>query len=791
MFKITRSPRVEKLRDMVITTPAICVERAYYMTESYKETENMPSVLRRAYSFENVFNKMSVRIEEGELLAGWPTTKMRGGALLQEIHSIWVEPEVDTVQDREWERYEPLSDDEKDKILNYIMPYWKGKTMYEKWAGMVPKEYADMESVFVSTGGYVRNGQHQAHVAANYPHILENGLNGTIADLERRMKELDITVPGNLERYNFYKAAAILQRSVITFAERHADLAEKMAGEEKDAVRKKELLKMAETCRYVPANTPRTFYEAVQMILFIYCCVMNEGWGAGNSLGRPDQYLLEYYERDIANGVITREEAQEILELLLIKLNTAVCLGEGFFAVAWAGYPVMNGLTIGGVKKDGMDAVNELSYLFLDAEEQIGLTSEDIVVRFSRRNPEKFCLRAIEVAKNLKGKLKFIGDESMIQSMLYAGLPVEAARNYISTGCHNPSATAVSHDGDGQTMSFAQILEFALNNGVRRKDGVKYGIETGDPKQFASFEQILEAFQAQYENAVQIHFMYKYVDMKLLDEDGPCTLISSFLDSCLERGVDVYGVGTYPYASHTLGLTGAANVGDSLAAIKKVVFDDKKATMEELIDALDANFEGYDELHYLLSKAPKFGNNDEYVDGILRYVLGRVCDYNKQFKTYKGRQCGTNIFAMTANIPFGWNLGATPDGRKAWEPLAEGGISPHQGRNIKGLTATLNSVAHLDQIKLTNGSILNVRVSPGAVKDNASMIKFTRMIRSFFEDGGNLVQFNFTDNATLRAAQKEPEKYKDLLVRVATYSSYFVEISPQLQENIIQRNELE
>jgi formate C-acetyltransferase len=350
---------------------------------------------------------------------------------------------------------------------------------------------------------------------------------------------------------------------------------------------------------------------------------------------------------------------------------------------------------------------------------------------------------------------------------------------------------ALSHDGGGIVFNYALPLELALNNGKLQKTGEQIGPQTGAPRNFKTFGEVLDAFEKQYEAMLNISFAYRYVDMKLLAENAPCTLISSFLDSCLERGVGVYDVGTYPYATHTTGLCGAPDVGDSLAVIKKLVFDDKKISMDRLLNALENNFEGFEDVLFMAQKVAKFGNDNDYVDSILRDVLVRSCDYSKQFTTYKGRKCSTACLGMTANIPFGANLGATPDGRKAGEPLSEGGISPHQGRNVSGATASLNSVAKLDHVKLANGSIYNMRVAGRAVKDDDALRSFTRMIRTYFENGGNLVQFNFASNEMLRAAQRDPEKYKDLLVRVATYSAFFVEISSDLQENIIARNELE
>jgi choline trimethylamine-lyase len=788
---MSRTERVTGLREMMLRIPEVCVERAYYMTESYTQTESFPNVLRRAKALANVLEKMPVRIEAGELIVGWPTGKVRGGTLIVELNSEWILRELDTVQDRKWEKYQPLTREEKDRITNYIMPYWKGKTLYEKWDAAIPEKARALENIIQSSGGYVRSGHHAAHVAANYQSILNSGLNQLMRGIEGRMASVDLHIPGELEKHHFYEAALITQRAVIRHAERYAELAESLADAETNEKRRHELKMIVEACRWVPANKPRTFYEAIQAIWMVYIALMIEGWGAGMSLGRPDQYLLPFYLHDIDTGIITREEAHELLCLLLIKLNSAINLEEGFLASCFAGYPVMCGLTIGGVTPDGSDAVNDLSYLFLDAEEDIGLTSEDVVVRINKKNPESFAVRSFEVAKNLKGKLKFVSDETTIQSMLYNGIPIAYARDYISTGCHNPTVPFCSHDIGGIVFNYAMMMELALNDGKLRSNGMQVGPQTGDPRTFKSFEEVVEAFHRQYEAMLQVSFLYRYQDMLLLATDTPCPLLSSFLDSCLEKGVDIYNVGTYPYATHTTGLGGVADVGDSLAAIKKVVFDDRKITMETLIKALDNNFEGFEEVRHLLQKAPKFGNDDDHVDLILKEVLARSCDYSRQFKTYKDRKCTTSSLTMTANIPFGAGMGATPDGRKAGEPLAEGGISPHQGRNISGATATLNSVAKLDQVKLTNGSILNMRISPGTVKDNNALRKFTAMIRTFFENGGNLVQFNFTDNKILRDAQKHPENYKDLLVRVATYSAYFIEISPELQDNIIERIELE
>lgn len=778
--------RVAKLRDRQVTTPEICVERAYYMTESYRQTESLPSVMRRAKALEHILHCMSIRIDDGELVVGWPTTKVRGGAMLVEVNAAWVLGELDSVQDREWEKYKPLTKKEKEQIKE-IIPYWKGKTLSEKWEKLVSPEALKLENI-VQNGGYARNCHHMAHACPDYQHILEAGLEGIIAELEQHRAELDLTEPENMERYHWYTASILCQKASIEFAHRHAQLARKKAQQESDPKRRAELEEIALRCERVPEKPARNLPEAIQSIWLIFMTSMIECWGAGMSLGRLDQYMYPYYVQALADGM-TRDEAKEWFSLLLVKLNGVINLQEGFLSRAFSGYPVMQGVTIGGITPEGADAVNDLTYLLLDAEEEVGLTAEDLVVRVNCKNSKRYVMRACEVARNLHGKLKFVGDESTIQSMLQLGISVEKARDYISTGCHNPMIPAYSHNVSAVIFNYALIIELTLNNGVLRKTGEQIGPRTGDPRTFTEFSQLTDAFEKQFEAMADISFQYKNADMKLYGEETPCPMLSAYYGLCRERGVDLYQVGTYPYATHATPLCGIANVADSLAAIKQLIYDEKKITMDELLRALDRNYEGEDRILSLVQKAPKFGNDDDRVDLIARDVVARSCDYLLAHHTYRGRKSSAASVAMTSNISYGEVMGATPDGRRAGEPLAEGGISPHQGRNRSGMTTTLNSVSKLDQVKLTNGSILNVRMSYDSVKNQDGLEKFTDMLRTFFENGGNLAQFNFTSNEMLRDAQKHPDRYKDLLVRVATYSSYFVELSPTLQENIINRTE--
>ncbi|WP_371379389.1 formate C-acetyltransferase/glycerol dehydratase family glycyl radical enzyme [Sporomusa aerivorans] len=781
--------KIKKLREKMVTTPQICVERAYFMTESYKETEGQPNVIRRAKALKKILEKMSIRIDECELLAGWPTSKIRGGALMPEIQWQWILEEMDTFSTRAWDKYQPLTEQERTQLLE-CLPYWQGKSLQDQVMNMVPEEFHKYDHVVQTSIGFSENGHHFAHVAVDYESILTQGLDGIEIKVDESVTHINLAELTDIDKYHFYKAVKITFAAVRDFARRYAALASSLAQAESDPERQAELVSIAAMCRQVPAKPARNFHEALQSIWLVFMVLMIEGWGAGMSFGRLDQYLNPFYKQDLTAGKITKEQAHELLSLLLIKMNGVINVASGTVATFMGGYPVMQGITVGGITLDGKDAVNEMSYLLLDAEKEVGLNAEDLVVRVNRLTPDCFVIKACETAKHLRGKLKFVSDETTIQSMLTNGIPIDHARNYISTGCHNPTVPAVSHDIGGVSFNLPLMVELALNNGVSRLTGEPLGPQTGDPRTFTSFADVWNAYKQQVAALVQVSFVYKNVDLKLYAQT-PYPFQSALFPGCIEKGLDINCGGTAPYATHTTAFIGAPNVGDSLAAVKKAVFDDKAITMNQLIDALDNNFEGCENIRYILQSAPKFGNDEDYVDLLTRQALAYACDTVSRHRTFAGIKSTTACLTMTGNIPMGYAVGALPDGRKAREPLAEGGISPHQGRNISGPTATLRSVAKLDQVKLTNGSILNMRFSADAVKDDVKIKKFVALLRTFCETGGNLVQFNFISNTTLRAAQKNPEQYKDLLVRVATYSAYYVELSPELQNDIIARMEFE
>jgi len=782
------SERVERLKQKMLAPPEICIERGYLMTESYKETEAEPPVIRRAKALKKIMEEMTIGIEDGELIVGNTTSKVRGGPLIPEVHQWYLE-EMDTISAREWDRYAPLTEEEKAKMRESL-PYWNGKSLYEKWHAILPKYATNLVHKIVSGPAYCTNNHHIAHIGID-GRVVNRGLNGIKKEVDERIAKLNLTDIRDLEKLQFLRAVNITLEAVPNFAKRYAELARSLAEKEPNAQRKAELEKIAEACDWVPANPARSFYEALQSVWLTYVALMIEGWGNGIGFGRPDQYLYPLYKKDIEEGKITKEEARELIELVYVKLNGSVVPQGSEMVRTFAGHAIWANIALGGITKEGKDAVNELTYLFLDAEENVKLMSEDLIVRIHKSNPDAYVIRAVEVLKTLRGKFKFVSDETTIKQLMRDGKPEEYARDYVVTGCISPGVPGFSHDLPGGMFNMPLMVELALNNGASRLTGEQIGPKTGNPRKFKSYDEVWDAYKKQAEALMPIAIMLANAGRKLYAEFCPTPFQSALFSGCIEKGIDITAGGTAPYMSHALLAAGTPNAGDSLSAIKKVVFEDKKITMDRLIDALDKNFEGEEEILYMLKNAPKFGNDDEYVDSIMCELFDHASSVVAKYESLPGGVANLAALTVTANLPLGLVVGALPDGRRAGEPLADGGVSPCQGRNVSGPTATLRSVAKIDHTKVTGGSVLNMRFNPDALKDETKIRKFASLIRTFFETGGPFVQFNVVSTDTLRDAQKHPEKYRDLLVRVSTYSAYFVELSPELQEDIIARMEIQ
>ncbi|MBR3396618.1 MAG: hypothetical protein IKG70_02060 [Lachnospiraceae bacterium] len=785
--------RIKRLREAMLVKPEVCIERGYLYTKAYQENEGQPYVVKRARAQEKVLKEMSCIIFDDELIVGRATSKRRGAPLIVEVNNAWYISALADMSTRAWDTFQQISKEDEEKLKEFV-PYWDDKSAARVWRGQVPPNLSDNFDVTNVPISSPNDGQHRCHISPGVDLVVTKGIAGLKAEVlerkERLLKE-DIPEDEKNEKATWLDCVVITLDALVAYANRYSDLAKKMAEEETDEKRKAELLKISEVCAYVPEHPARTFHEAVQSMWFTYVALMLEGWGMGMSFGRIDQYLLPYYEKDLADGIITRDQAIELLACLMINMNGLCNFFDTNNAKNAPGFPMISNITIGGVTERGRCAVNEMSYIVLDAEDKVRLTSEDIIIRVARNTPDKFLLRACEVARDLHGKFKFISDDTAIQMLLSNGKPIEYARDYVVVGCTFPTVARHSLDLSGDTHNMPMMLELALNNGVHRKSGRQVGPKTGDPRQFKSYEEVWNAYTTQLEAVVDAIYPYHILSRKVYGEYCQCPFHSALMDGAIEKCTDIICGGT-EYRTDPINGGGAINVGDSLAAIKKAVFEDKLITMPELIDALDNDFAGEDgeRILHILEKCPKFGNDDDYVDDIVNDVVVNFSNIAAKQKPYFNAFPNSYMGYATMSFNFGEMTGALPDGHRAGAPLADGGLSPSQGKNVSGATASINSVAKLDHVKLTAGSVFNMRFNPSALAGD-KIKKFAALIRSYCEQGGFLIQFNVTSTETLRDAMKNPDKYRDLLIRVSTWSAYFVELPPELQEDVIARLEFD
>jgi choline trimethylamine-lyase len=541
-------------------------------------------------------------------------------------------------------------------------------------------------------------------------------------------------------------------------------------------------------CSQVPGGPARTFHEAIQSLWFVQIGLLMEGFGYSYMPGELDQYLWPYYKKDVESGTLTPSHAKDLLKFLFVKMNSFAHLLSNSHSKYFLGFPMCQIITVGGTTAEGEDATNALSYMLLEADAEVGLTQPETVVKVHPKMPEDFLIAACHVAKQCVGKLKFIGDEVAVRKLVNCGYPEADARRYVLIGCHEPFVQGISHFWPGGHVSLAKCLEFALNDGKDRLTGRQVGLRTGDPRNFSSVKEIVDAL------FVHVRYFFRHlldadeVMFRAVAEHWPTPFQSSLIRGCISKGLDCFAKGAdYNFSWFSTG--GMANVGDALAAIQKVVFEERKISMAQLIDALDSNFAHAPDVLELLKSAPKYGNDDDYVDLLVKDLAARWCEEVQPHAVWDDIIAQAAVAIITGNIPYGATIGATPDGRLAGEPLGEGGISPVQGRNTSGATATIKSVAKIDHASMKSGSVFNMRFDPAVLKNEESIKRFAALIQTYCLLGGFHVQFNIVDSQTLREAQIHPEDYRDLLVRVATYTSYFTELGRELQDNIIERVE--
>ncbi|MBC7346872.1 MAG: glycyl radical protein [Clostridia bacterium] len=776
--------------------PEICLERARLVTESYKQTEGEPMILRRAKALHHVLNNMSVYILEDELIVGKQAGKHRAAPLFPETEAIYLEKEIDIFPQRHTDRL-LISPEDRRELLEEILPYWKDKCTETLLMKRLPEHLraawlGDEHGIF-HPEIHVRGSL--GHIVPDFERILKEGFAAQMNKAKEKLAAISPYDPEAPSKRQFYEAVIITCDAVIDFARRYSEKAREMARAETRPQRRRELEKIAEVCAWVPANPARDFWEALQSYWFTLLICYIEQNGLAVSSGRFDQYMYPYYRKDIEEGRLTREEAQELLEACWVIHTEIMRAYDLACAKYFSGFAIAMDMDLGGVDKNGKDATNELSYMCLEADKKINNPQPNLSVRIHDACPDEFLLKAIEVVREAGGgmgggKPAFYCDEVIVPLLVNDGVPLEKARNYVIVGCVEPASPGDTLGMTNACMSnLAKALELALNDGRCRLCGKQFGPRTGDPRKFKDFNEVLQAFEAQVAWYVSNMIETLNLIQNVHQEVYPLPYFSVVLGGCIEAGKDCTRGGARFNYTGPQGV-GLADTADSLAAIKTLVFDEKRMTMAELLEALDRDFEGREDLRQiLLNHAPKYGNDIDEVDLLARYVGHVYCREVKKGRDPRGGHYRPGLYAVSANVPLGLNVGALPSGRRARTPLADGGVSVKHGMDVNGPSAAMRSVAKIDHEEATNGTLLNQRYNPTALNTLEDRKKLADLIRTYFALGGLHVQFNCIDAGTLRKAKANPEEYRGLLVRVAGYSAFFVELDDSVQDDIINRTE--
>ncbi len=780
--------RIEKLRKQSLTCkPHITPERAILLTEFLEHNRNsrVSTPVSRARAFAYLMKKKSIYINSGELIVGERGPEPKATPTFPEIccHSM---EDLETLDKRRKIPYKV--DDQTRKVYSErIIPFWRGRSIRDIIFDKISDKWKEAYEVGVFTEFLEQRAPGHTVLGDK---IYTKGLSDLKREIERNLRNLTVSKDAAAcKKRKELEAMEICADALIDFAKRHSKVAKELALKETDPKRRKELERIAEICDRVPEHAPQNFWEALQYYWFVHLGVISElnPWDAFNP-GRLDQHLHPFYERGLKDGTLTREKAKELLQALWIKFNNQPAPPKvGVTAEESSTYTDFALINVGGVKADGSDGVNELSYLILEVVEEMRITQPGSMVQISKKTPDRFLLKASGIIRTGFGQPSVFNTDVIIQELLRQGKSIEDARNGGASGCVETGAFGKECYILTGYFSLPKILEITLNNGTDSGTGRKIGLETGDPMRFKSFGELLEAFCKQLEFFIDTKIEGNSIIEKLYAERLPVPFLSLFIDDCVANGKD-YNEGGARYNTSYIQGVGLGTVTDSLVAIKYSVFDKKATSMKTLLDALRSNFVGSETLRQrLLNKTPKYGNDDDYADEVMKTVFEAYFRAVDGRPNMKGGRYGINFLPTTVHIYFGKHVGATPDGRKAGEPLSEG-ISPVQGADRDGPTAVMQSAAKLDHVR-TGGTLLNQKFTPQLLATEDGLRKLAYLIRTYFKLDGHHVQFNVIDSQTLRAAQKHPDRYRDLIVRVAGYSDYFVDLNVDLQNEIIKRTE--
>ena len=778
MDNLKMSERISILKDKMLSEPRYAsIEQALIITETYKNNENKPRIIQRALALKNTLLNLKINAEPEEMIVGNRTAGVRYGVVFPESGSTWVDKEFETLPVRPQDKFNVREEDIK-IFREIIKPYWEGKSLED----VLKKEYGKEINEIAKVVKINQKDHAQGHICPNCEKWLKKGPAGIKAEAEKYLE----TASG--DKKDFYESVIIVMEGVQQFIMRYCSFLLEKAETEKDKIKKENMILTAENCKNISSRPAENFHEAVQSLWFLFVVLHMESNASSFSPGRMDSFLYPYYKKDIEKGILTNEKALEIIECLWLKFNEIVYMRNSHSAKYFAGFPIGFNIAVGGQNEKGEDFVNELSFLFLKAQEHLGLPQPNLSVRLHKGTKDKILKEAIKVVAKGSGMPQFFNDEAVIPAMEALGISEKDARNYAIVGCVELTTQGNNLGwSDAAMFNLNKILELTLNGGKCLLTGEQLSENFGDLTTYKTFEELEKSF----EKHLNI-FMDKMVLACEKVEEAhinllPSPFLSSVIDNCIEEGKDVTQGGA-KYNFSGIQMIQVANLADSLWAVKKLVFDEKKISKEELLSALRDNFKGHEITRaVILNRAEKYGNDIDEVD-----MMGvKWAEYFKKrlenFRNYRGGLYHTGMYTVSAHVPMGENLGASPDGRLAEEPLADGGMSPVYGRDIKGPTAVLKSVSKIDKKLTSNGGLLNMKFLPEFFRTETGIDKFANMMRGFVDLEIPHIQFNVVRKEDLIAAKKNPENYRGLTIRVAGYTAYFTELSEKLQDEIIAR----
>lgn len=835
-YEIKDYPKTDRIKRLIenlfAKMPEIESARARLITESYQSTESQPVIIRRARAFEHILKNIPIIIREEELIVGSTTLAPRGCQTYPEFSYEWLEAEFDTVETRSADPF--YISEETKKILKEANSYWKGKTTSELATSyMEPETLLAIEHNMFTPGNYFYNGV--GHVTVQYEKVLAVGYEGIRAQAEAELASCDPGDGNYITKSRFLQAVMISCDAAMAYALRYAGLAEEEASRCSDERRRKELLKIAENCRRVPAKGAQTFYQACQSFWFVQQLLQIESSGHSISPGRFDQYMYPYYSKDISQGTLEKEFAQELIDCIWVKLNDLNKCRDAVSAEGFAGYSLFQNLIAGGQNKDGVDVTNDLSFMTIQASMHVQLPQPSFSVRVWNGSPHEFLIKAAELTRTGVGLPAYYNDEVIIPSLQNRGLSLEDAREYNIIGCVEPQKAGKTEGWhDAAFFNMCRPLELVFSRG--KDKGIQIGPVTKPVEEMQDFEEFYDAYKTQMNEMIRLLVNADNAIDVAHGERCPLPFLSSMVDDCMKRGLSVQEGGAAYNFTGPQGF-GVANMADSLYAIKKLVFEEKKVTLKEFREVLAVNYgkgltmdmlqtmtsqialelqrtgqkvgekeieaimktvaetasmpaikEKGERLLKLIEEIPKFGNDIPEVDAFARDVAYTYTRPLQEYKNPRGGSFQAGLYPVSANVPLGAQTGATPDGRLAGTPVADG-VSPSAGKDVNGPTAAANSVARLDHFIASNGTLFNQKFHPSALSGREGLEKFVALIRSYFDQKGSHMQFNVVSRETLIDAQKNPDQYRHLVVRVAGYSALFTTLSRSLQDDIINRTQ--